>query len=674
MSSTANSTASSRVTWAVASARSANAPSSTTRMAPSGTALPVAGSASSRVIVATTASCDAPTPRATSHEPRAHEGRPPLLFPWQPRQSLHSPVVSTIVIPDSLLINTVSGAKTETINLVPGVMSLVQFWPEGDARCSKQTRPNGSQQQQPPPHGHPGAMVPHGQMHGQQQPQYPHGQMHLFTSNPQVPYGSLPPPPGQGLPGMPPHGQPHPQYGHPGMPPHGAAFGGQPHHPHTMPPHQPGHMQSMSGVPMAHHPHPSSHPHTMPPHHMGHPGYPGASPSQHPHMPMSMNGAPPPNYVTSGMPHPPHQPPPTYANVPPSSYGQAYASSSSLPAAASMMPPYGTAPSSGSPDTPTNSSAAPTTAANGVSTTPPTSNAAATEPNVKTDPVLEGEPAMTHTFSVNVSEHHVILPKCAVRLLADGRVTLHTTTPSSWPPQQRADPVLIVNNVQTGQAPEQPVATCVLTGRAVLQVRGAVKPGQLLVPSGMNDGCARVQSSNDVNTTLGRMQFLGTSLDEYTPPGGMDSKPGVVRVLVHPQEELAGPQSKEHGEGKAGAEPPEAQSPTAQPAPPTQPHLAYPSYPHPSGGSYGAPGMSAAMSLPMQMPPQRMPGLPVSAGVATDVPAGSPMNSLGQMAGVGPAYAPGPGAPAAYVMPAGTTTNPDTVDASDPSFPSQQPL
>jgi hypothetical protein len=98
---------------------------------------------------------------------------------------------------------------------------------------------------------------------------------HLFTSNPQVPYGSLPPPPGQGLPGMPPHGQPHPQYGHPGMPPHGAAFGGQPHHPHTMPPHQPGHMQSMSGVPMAHHPHPSSHPHTMPPHHMGHPGYPG---------------------------------------------------------------------------------------------------------------------------------------------------------------------------------------------------------------------------------------------------------------------------------------------------------------------------------------------------------------------------------------------------------------
>lgn len=111
---------------------------------------------------------------------------------------------------------------------------------------------------------------------------------------------------------------------------------------------------------------------------------------------------------------------------------------------------------------------------------------------------------------------------------------------------------------------------------------------------------------------------MGTSLDEYTPPSGMDSKPGTVRVLVQPQEELAGPQSKEHGEGKAGAEPPaaQAQSPGAQPLPQaqqSQPHLAYP-YPHPSGGPYGAPGMSGAMSLPMQMAPQRMPGLPVSSG------------------------------------------------------------
>lgn len=269
----------------------------------------------------------------------------------------------------------------------------------------------------------------------------------------------------------------------------------------------------------------------------------GAAPGQHPHMPMSMNGAPPPNYASSGMPHPPHQQPPTYASNVPPNYGQTYAISPSLPAAVSMMPPYGGAPGSvaganGHPDTPTSSSTAPTPAANGASTTPPTSNAAVTEPNVKTDPVLEGKPGMTvrstprhhstttplhhhhittpyhlatkpppqHTFSMNASEQHTILPKCAVRLLADGRVTLHTTTPTSWPPQQGADPVLIVSHVLTGQAPEQPVATCVLTGQAVLQVRGAVKSGQLLVPSGMNDGCAKVQPSNDVNTTLGRMQ------------------------------------------------------------------------------------------------------------------------------------------------------------------------
>mmetsp|Transcript_26613 Transcript_26613/g.62384 ORF Transcript_26613/g.62384 Transcript_26613/m.62384 type:complete len:234 (+) Transcript_26613:877-1578(+) len=95
MSSTANSTASSRVTWAVASARSANAPSSMTRMAPSGTALPVAGSASSRVIVATTA----PRPRRSissrescrscSSGPRATRDAPSRRDRTAPSSSSH---------------------------------------------------------------------------------------------------------------------------------------------------------------------------------------------------------------------------------------------------------------------------------------------------------------------------------------------------------------------------------------------------------------------------------------------------------------------------------------------------------------------------------------------------------------------------------------------------------